>query len=131
MMGLRPRRGGHGGAVALGQHVEAVAGADDHHPVGLERRLDPFAQQWLGEGANAAGAVEPAELRHREGGQLPATGGGEPAGGAKLREGPQPHRPETGGEQRRRSPSPPILIITPTNWRAVLMPTAPSPSPRR
>jgi len=55
----------------------------------------------LGEGADAAAAVEPAEFAHRKGGQLPPAGGGESAGRAQLNQRPQPNGTETGGEQRR------------------------------
>jgi len=52
------------GEMALTQQVEALATCDDHHAVGLERGLDPFAQQRLGQRADAPGAAEPAELGH-------------------------------------------------------------------
>ncbi len=42
--GIEAAQVGHAGAVAFGQHVEAVTGADDNHSVGLEGGLDPFAQ---------------------------------------------------------------------------------------
>ncbi|MFN9942301.1 MAG: hypothetical protein ACK56I_22785, partial [bacterium] len=88
-------------AVALGQHGAAVARAHQRPPVGLARGLDPFAQQQLGQRADATGAVEPAELGHRERRQLPPAGGREQAWGAQLGKWAQPHRPEAGGEQRR------------------------------
>ncbi|MFM7464678.1 MAG: hypothetical protein ACKO28_04265 [Cyanobium sp.] len=46
------------------RHQEWDSAIAHRHPVGLERGLDPFAQQRLGERTDATGAVEPAKLGH-------------------------------------------------------------------
>jgi hypothetical protein len=99
-VGVEVAQGRDGGAVALSEFGEGFIGADDHHPVGLERRLDPFTEQRLGEQADATGAVGPPNSVIEKSANWPRLGLGSEPGGGEFGQGSEPGRAGAGRQQR-------------------------------